>query len=159
MAFLKETLIRRVFVLGVIIKAFDGLVEFIFGILLFYTPALTWLTDVLVRGELIEDPNDFVSRAIEHYLPVITNHSLFLALYVGAHGVIKLFLAGALLKNRLWAYPVAIVAFSAFVAYQVYRYMTALSAYLIVLTMLDIFIIILTWHEWHFLRKHPRPQN
>ena len=38
------------------------------------------------------------------------------------HRVIKILLVGALLKRKLWAYPLAGAVFAAFITYQLYRY-------------------------------------
>ena len=146
---IREITIRHVFVFGVLIKAFDGAVELLLGIALLFAPWLTHLIDAIIRGELAEDPADLLAHFAQQYLPTIAGQGAFLAIYVGAHGLVKLFLAAALLRNKLWAYPVAMVVFGSFAAYQLMHP----SFYMYVLTALDIIVIALTWHEWRFMRR------
>ena len=64
------------------------------------------------------------------------------------HGVVKVGLVIALLRQKLWAYPWALVAFVLFLIYQIYLvivHQTFLMGFLVVL---DIVIIWLVWREW-----------
>ena len=65
--------------------------------------------------------------------------------------MIKVLLVYALLRRKLWAYPVAIGVFAGFSVYQMYRYVIQPSGWLIALTVLDVIVILLTWAEWHRL--------
>ena len=62
--------------------------------------------------------------------------------------MIKLWLIIGLLRDKLWYFPVSMVAFALFVAYQLYRFTFTHSPWLLVLSALDIAIIALTWHEY-----------
>jgi uncharacterized membrane protein len=77
--------------------------------------------------------------------------SLFLALYLLSHGIIKIILVVALLQQKLWAYPWLIVFLSIFIVYQIYRLVLSMSLGLLALTLFDIFIVGLTVIEY---RKH-----
>ena len=107
----------------------------------------------MTQGELSEDPRDFIAS----HLVVIANgmtlstHN-FAIFFLMSHGIIKVLLVIGLLKRVLWAYHLAIVAFTLFVIYQVYRYYLYQSPWMIFLTIVDIAIIVLTWLEYRRLK-------
>jgi uncharacterized membrane protein len=70
--------------------------------------------------------------------------------------LIKVVLVAGLLRERLWAYPVSILALAGFIAYQLYRYSYTQGLGLILLTLLDIIFVGLILHEWRELRRHLR---
>jgi uncharacterized membrane protein len=72
----------------------------------------------------------------------------FVVAYLAVHGVVKIGLAWALLHEKLWAYPTAMIVFTAFGAWQVDRWLSTRSGWLLALTVLDAFVIWLTWLEW-----------
>ena len=151
----EEKNIRRVFTISVLLKAANAVLEIIGGTLLLFTGAVTNLIEYLARGELIEDPSDFLANSIQHYLPYLSEHSqLFAAFYLLSHGIIKIFLAVGLLRRKLWAYPSAIIVFILFILYQIYRYTYTHSIFLILLTIFDLFVVWLTWHEYKVIRAH-----
>lgn len=60
----------------------------------------------LTQGELSEDPGDFVATHLPHTASGLTGNTvLFGAVYLLAHGVVKVALAIAMLLNKIWAYP------------------------------------------------------
>jgi len=116
-------------------------------------PTLLRLVVALTREELTEDPRDVVANYLLQAAQQLSiGAKTFAALYLLAHGVIKLWLVIGLLRERLWYYPVAIALFLAFIAYQLYRYTLEDSALLLAITALDALVIALTWHEWRYLR-------
>ena len=151
----REKIIHKVFVWGVLLKAFDGVVEILSGIALLFTGTLTNIAMVLIQNELIEDPHDFLATNLQHALPAfLANSGWFAALYLLSHGVIKVILVIGLLRDKLWAYPSAIIVFTLFIAYQVYRYIYTHSIFLILLTVLDLVVIWLTWHEYRYFKEY-----
>jgi uncharacterized membrane protein len=146
--------IRRVFQVSILLKGANAVLEIIGGTLLLFTGSITSVLVYLAGQEIIEDPGDFLANTIQHYLPYFSQHSqLFAAFYLLSHGAIKIFLAIGLLRNKLWAYPSAIVVFILFIIYQLYRYTYTHSIFLILLTVFDLFVIVLTWHEYKIVRK------
>lgn len=142
---------------SVLLKGLDGLLEIVGGIALWaVTPRRTahvvrWLT----QDEIAEDPRDFVAN---HLRQATSHFSLagehFMAIYLLGHGVVKIFVVIALLKNKLWAYPVAIFVFGGFVVYQIYRFTLTDSMGLIALTILDLIVIWFIWLEYRAVRSH-----
>ncbi|MBA3528052.1 MAG: DUF2127 domain-containing protein [Propionibacteriaceae bacterium] len=146
----------RVFAVGIIGKGLNGAAELVGGLLLlFVTPdriqnlAASW-----TRGELSEDPHDVIATHLLHTSNGLTGHAvLFGAVYLLAHGVVKVVLVVALLLNRLWAYPWMIVVLLVFIGYQLYRIVLNPTAGLIGLTVFDMVIVALTWREYHQQRR------
>ena len=108
----------------------------------------------ITQNELSEDPRDFIA----HYLiksaqGFSINSQHFASFFLFTHGVVKIFLAIGLLREKYWYFPTAIVVFGLFIVYQLYRFTFTHSLWLLVLTAVDILVIWLTWHEYRYLRK------
>jgi uncharacterized membrane protein len=149
--FRPQTWLDRVFVVGIIGKGLNGMAELLGGLLLlFLTPgqiqhvAVSW-----TRGELSEDPHDFIATHLLHTANGLTGPAvLFGGVYLLAHGLVKVVLVVALLLNKLWAYPWMIAVLLLFIGYQLYRIVLNPTAGLIGLTVFDIVIVALTWREY-----------
>ncbi len=108
----------------------------------------------LTHNELSKDPDDFIAtqlRSAAEHLSV--GGELFGAIYLLSHGVIKVGLVYALLKDKRWAFPWAVGVFAAFAIFQIYRYFVQPSDWLIALTVLDVFVIVLTRLEWQRVKR------
>ncbi len=117
---------------------------------------LRW-TVALTRDELVEDPHDLVANYLLHLAQNLSiGARTFAAIYLLAHGVVKLWVVIGLLRGKLRYYPLAIVVFLAFIAYQFYRYTISGSLLLVLVTALDMLVIALTWHEWRYVRARLR---
>jgi uncharacterized membrane protein len=141
----------RAFLIGMILKLLDGVLEVIGGLLLLtISPAtINSLARALTQHELSEDPHDFLANHLLHYTGSLTGGALrFAAAYLLLHGVVKIVLIAAVLRNYLWAYPVLIVFLLAFIGYQVYRLTFAPSFGLVALTVFDAVVTWLTWREY-----------
>lgn len=151
----QEKNIHRLFIVSLFLKGLNALLEILGGILFLFTGSLTTILSLLIKGELIEDPTDFVANQIQHYIPYLSVHTqLFGAFYLLSHGIIKIFLVINLLRGKLWAYPATITVLILFIVYQVYRLSYSFSGFLVVLTIFDVLIIILTWHEYLLMKKN-----
>lgn len=154
---LQEKYIHLVFEFSLLFKGVFALIEVIGGTAAYFiTPQRSLrVVAAVTQDELAEDPHDFVATHLmlwARHLSISAQH--FTAIYLLSHGVIKLALIVGLLKMKLWVYPTAIVAFGMFIMYQLYRYTSTQSPWLLVLTLVDIVVIGLTWHEYHYLRRH-----
>jgi uncharacterized membrane protein len=96
------------------------------------------------------NPHDFWGRHILEWAHGFTKGAaIFAALYLLSHGLVKLVLVGAILKEHLWAYPGLIIVTIGFVAYQIYHMAAhGLSGGYIFLTLFDLLIIFLTTEEY-----------
>jgi uncharacterized membrane protein len=154
--FKPQNWLDRVFEIGIIGKGLNGAVELLGGLLLlFVTPdRIRELAVSLTRVELSEDPHDFIATHLLHTTNGLTGNAvLFGAVYLLAHGAVKVVLVAALLLNKLWAYPWMIVVLLLFIGYQLYRISLTPTAGLIALTIFDVVILVLTWREFRQQRR------
>jgi uncharacterized membrane protein len=145
------------FKISVTLKGLDGLLEVIGGtVLLFVKPStLDQIARSLTQHELSEDPHDFIARHILHSAGHLTHGgTLFAAVYLLSHGIAKVVLVVALLRDQLWAYPAMIVLLGAFIVYQLYRLSYHATLGLTLLTIFDAFVVWLTWREYQ--SKHSK---
>src|SRR5689334_18028090 len=122
--FKPQNWLDRVFEIGIIGKGLNGAAEIIGGtLLLFSTPAgIHHVLKALTQDELSEDPHDVVATHLLHTGSGLTGNALlFGAIYLLAHGIVKVVLVVALLLNKLWAYPWMIIVLVLFIGYQLYR--------------------------------------
>lgn len=143
--------VHTFFNLSVIIKGIDGALEIIGGALLFFIPPqhIDSVVRALTQHELSEDPKDMLATYLLNNAHNLTKGvTIFAAVYLLWHGLVKAGLVAGLLLKRRWAYPAAIIAFVLFILYQLYRYTHTHSPSLLALTVLDLFVIILTWIEY-----------
>ena len=141
----------RIFEIGIILKGLDGVLETIGGLLLLVvTPAtINSLLSRLTQHELSEDPNDFIASHLLGYAHGLTGTAVtFAALYLLVHGIVKIVLVAALLRNQIWAYPWMIGFLLTFIGYQLYRLVLSPTLGLSALTIFDAAIAWLTWREW-----------
>jgi uncharacterized membrane protein len=147
----------RFFGVGVFLKGLDGVAELIGGLLLLLVdPALIHrFVLALAQPELPAEPKDAVAVHLLHAADTLTGSTAYYAaLYLLAHGAVKVVLVAALLKNKLWAYPWMIAVLLVFIAYQLYQITLTPTAPLAALTIVDALVVILTWHEYGRHRRH-----
>jgi uncharacterized membrane protein len=149
--FKPASLLDRTFEIGIILKGLDGVLETVGGLLLLAVSPST--INRVVRGltehELSEDPHDYIAVHLLRFTHGLTGSAVtFAAVYLLVHGVVKVVLVAALLRNKLWAYPWLIAVLLAFIGYQLYRIAIKPTGGLIALTVFDALITWLTWREW-----------
>ena len=146
-----RTLLDRTFQVSLILKGLDGVLELIGGVLLLLvSPAqLGSVARFLTQHELSEDPHDLIANILVHYAGTLTvSASLFGAVYLLLHGLVKIVLVWAVLKDKLWAYPWMVAFLLVFIAYQCYQLVIGFTIGMALLTAFDIFIVFLTIHEY-----------
>jgi uncharacterized membrane protein len=149
---LREILFRT----SVVLKGLDALFEIAGGIALWViSPSfVVRLTAILTQDEIAEDPRDVVANYLRHAaggLSVSGEH--FMAIYLLSHGIVKMLAVIALLKGKLWGYPLSIVIFGGFVVYQIYRFTLTGGIGLIALTVFDLIVISLIWLEYRAVKS------
>jgi uncharacterized membrane protein len=151
----RHTALDRTFFVSLILKGLDGALELLGGIaLLLVTPAeIAAAARALTRHELREDPHDPVANWIIGYTATLdVSTTLFGAIYLLAHGAVKVFLVIAVLRGRLWAYPWLIGFLVLFIGYQGVELVLHFGWGLLLLTAFDIFIVVLTVREYRLRR-------
>jgi uncharacterized membrane protein len=149
--FKSKDLLDRTFEIGIVLKGLDGLLELVGGaLLLVVSPgAINRIVIALTQHELSEDPQDFVATHLLRVSHGLTGSAVgFAAAYLLLHGIVKVVLVLALLRNKIWAYPWMIVFLVAFIGYQLYRIVLDPTFGLIALTVFDAIIVWLTWREY-----------
>jgi uncharacterized membrane protein len=144
---------------GILLKALNAVWEISSGLLLLlvtHTRAFRTIID-FAREEFIGGDHDdaifrFAAEQLNH-ISVSTRN--FIGIYLLIHGMLNVFLAYNLYRNRLWAYPLAAGVAAIFCTYQIYRLLHTHSLILLCVTIFDIAFIILTMHEYRYqLRTH-----
>jgi uncharacterized membrane protein len=151
-----KDLLDRTFEIGIILKGLDGILETVGGVLLLVvSPAtISRLIVALTQHELSEDPHDLIANYLLRISHDLTGSATaFAAAYLLLHGIAKIALVAALLRNKIWAYPWTIAFLIAFIVYQLYRIVLDPTAGLILLTIFDTFLTWLTWREYRRQRS------
>ena len=147
---------ERLFRVSVMLKGLHAALEIAGGVALLTIGPQVFLRVVaaLTQDELAEDRRDLIAHAIYHAAQNLAlGGKNFVAFYLLSHGIIKILLVGALLKRKLWAYPLAEAVFAAFIAYQLYRYSFTRSIGLIALSVFDAVVLWLIWLEYRAMPK------
>jgi uncharacterized membrane protein len=155
--FIPHDWLDRVFEIGIIGKGLNGTAELIGGLLLLLASPdrIRHFAVLLTQGELSEDPHDLIATRLLHSANGLTGGAVrFGAIYLLAHGAVKVALVIALLLDKLWAYPWMIGFLSLFIGYQLYRIVLHPSAGLIALTIFDALVLGLTAREYRRQRQH-----
>lgn len=150
-----RTALGRAFLVTLILKGVDGALELVAGVaLLLVSPAqLEAVARSLTRHELREDPHDPIANALVHYATTLNvSATTFGAIYLLAHGIVKVVLVFAVLRDKLWAYPWLIGFLVVFIGYQVYELFVHASWGLAALTAFDIVMVLLTVQEYRVQR-------
>jgi len=146
-----QGLLDRTFEISIILKGLDGLLELIGGVLLLVVSPTTisLLIARVTQHELSRDPDDFIATHLLRFGNGLTGSAVrFAAAYLLVHGIVKVVLVLALLRNKLWAYPWLIITLVVFIGYQLYRIALEPTVGLVALTIFDAFVVWLTWREW-----------
>jgi uncharacterized membrane protein len=156
----RERLLHWLFEASLAIKGLLTSAEALAGLGLLLTPNplvarfVYWIT----HFQIAEHPTDTLAtwtlRAMQSF-PVPTQH--FYALYLLAHGGVKLTMVILLWRKVVWAYPAAMVVLAGFVAYQLYEFVHAGSPFLLMLAIFDLVMIGLVWQEGRALRGRAQP--
>ncbi|MFD7307125.1 DUF2127 domain-containing protein [Promicromonospora sp. NPDC059942] len=152
----RRLLVETAFVLGVLVKGLDGLVELAAGtaLLVLHQDRILALTRAAVAEELREDPHDLVAHLLLNEAAGL-DHGAALAggLFLLLHGVVKVAIVAALLAGSRRVYPWAVGALSVLLAVQLVQLVLSPGVGVVALVLLDALILALTWHEWRIGRS------
>lgn len=155
--FKPQNLFDKIFEYGILIKGIDGLIEALTAVaLIFLSPhRLQGLVVLATHRQLATDPDDFISNFLIHMSHNFTNSArLFFIIYLAIHAAIKLVSVFGLLRNKMWAYPFALISLSLLTLYQVYDIIFgAGSIVIILLTVFDLAILGLIWREYQKVKQ------
>ena len=148
----------RLFRLALLVKAVDGAAELVGALVLLAVPgaALASLVKEVVGRDLLGPPDGSLARHFEAgTAEFVSGNRTFAVVYLGLHGVVKLALVAALLREWRPAFPVAVVVLGVFVVYELYRATQTGSVLLPFLAALDVAIIVLIIREYRLLSSRP----
>ncbi len=148
---------HALFEFGIVLKGVNGIWESAAGLTILFIGKNTFsrLFLHLTRGELLEDPNDRLINFLAQRLHNLSSNTIiFAAIYILAHGLLNIFLALQLYRQKLWAYLVTIGFMIIFMLYQIYRISYSHSLALTLITIWDILFMIITWHEYKYRKRH-----
>src|SRR4051812_18626260 len=94
------------FRVSVILKGVDGALEIVGGLLLLLVSPATIQSIVrsLTQHELSEDPHDFIASHLLRSARDLSHSTvLFAAVYLLSHGIAKVVLVIAVLRDQIWA--------------------------------------------------------
>jgi hypothetical protein len=102
-----------VFRYSLILKAVHSAIELIAGVMLHVTSSdsILRVARALTRHELLEHPDDLVAKTLLRAAESFSiDQKTTATVYLLSHGVVEFFLVVMILRNRIWAYPVYMVA-------------------------------------------------
>jgi uncharacterized membrane protein len=141
--------------MGLVLKLIDGCLELASAVVVWLVPPA--VVDSIARfftaDELVKDPDDVIANYVVELAHSFSSMGTraFVALYLLAHGIVKVALVTALFRRRRWAYPALLISLSLFILYQAYRLVRHLSVGLALLTAFDVVIVWLVWRAYRRL--------
>ncbi|MGH9746809.1 MAG: DUF2127 domain-containing protein [Candidatus Acidiferrales bacterium] len=148
---LRSSLLDKTFHAGITIKGFDGILECIGGVLIWFIKptSLNGIVRFAAMHDLPGKYDEMLVAQLLHTTEMLANGGkTFASVYLITHGLSKVVLVAALWMNKLWAYPLTMFVFAVFCVYQMHRYTRTHSIFLVLLTIFDLFLIYLTWREY-----------
>lgn len=147
----RERDFRRLFDVALVIKAIDGIIEVVGGVLVVaIRPAfITGLIASLNAEELAREPNGLTAKAVHLVASSLAAGGHWLiGLYLVLHGIIKVLLVLGIFAGKRIAYPLFMGALLVFGIYEIYRGTARHEIFLQALAALDFAILVLTVHEY-----------
>src|ERR1700733_13691383 len=95
----EEKRIHLLFLIAVILKGLDGLLEIARGVGLIFTDEFSDVVFFLTRDAIIDDPNNYFATHLRAFASM--SHEAFFigGLYLVAHGAVKVFISATPWKN------------------------------------------------------------
>ena len=147
----EERVFHDGFLIGIWFKAAVGALQLVAGIAVLavsQTSLAAWVAR-WTTPELIEEPHSHIAAWVNSGVADLgTGSRTYVTIYLISHGVIKLALIWAMLRRKMWAYPLSMWVIGGFIAYQLYRLASTHSMALVVLSVLDAVVVYLIWHEY-----------
>jgi uncharacterized membrane protein len=146
---------RLAFWTSLLFKTLDGTLEIVGGIWLSLVASnrLSHWAAFLTKHDLDGDADDVIVRSLVHVLPPMSHagsHEFAIVFLIG-HGLVKLCVVAALVRQIRGGYWAACGIFGVFVVYQLYRFTLTHSLGLLALTATDLLVIWVLWLDYRRL--------
>src|SRR3569833_2211121 len=145
-------ILHRAYLAAIAIKGFDGAVETLIGLAIWIAGTQRIYATILrlTAPELEDDRRHALVHAIRHGASGLAETStVFIVSYLLIHGILKLGIVVALLRNRhRWIYPLACVILGGFVIFMGYHLIERWSNWLLGFALFDLLTIALVVNEW-----------
>lgn len=150
---IKQRFWHALFEASVLIKAINGAWETIsgFAILFLSKGALDKVFEAVTGKVNSNSSHDKIMNTLTLGMQHLSEGTKnFAGVYILAHGLINIFLAYNLYKERMWAFGVSLAFFSISIFYLFYKLILKPSPFLFALIIFDIIFNYLTWHEYKY---------
>ena len=155
----RPALLHLAYLIAIIIKGFDGLIETVAGTLIaiYGSHQVYELAVWLTAPEIARHPESHTVHAIRHGAYGIAHSShRFAVVYLLAHGILKLGLVINLLIEHLWIFPVSIAVLLGFISFMAAKLAAHWSPWLFAFAIFDLLTVALIANEWR-VRAAQRP--
>jgi len=154
---------QGLFKAGIWLKGINGGLELIGGILLATLPSSVFTRTILflTQHDVGDGTKDWVYRELSRAVSTLAGQSTFAVFYLLSHGLVKVFLAGALLRGIGWAYPTALGVFGLLAGYEVYRFVAHPAVMMGLIIAIEVAVIVLIWSHWRAEsgKRNPRARH
>ncbi len=150
-----EKTIYELFKLSIWIKILGSLGEMVGGFASAFIPSAFVLHAALYFSQgTTDDADDFIAHELIRVAHSFsTSNHLLIGVYFFMRGLVQLLLAIALLRNKIWAYPLLLLVLFFLVVTQIYAIYFSHSIITVGITIIDIVTIYLVGHEYAIVRK------
>ena len=148
----KERGLLWFFDLSLVLKAINGALEVVGGLLVLAVPPtfIIKVVEFVTAGELDNDPDDVIANSLRDAAHSFAVHAHYLiAIYLILHGTVKALLVLGIFAGKKIAYPLLVLALALFGAYEAYLGLVRHETLLGVLAVFDCMLIVLTLYEYH----------
>ena len=142
----------KLYFVSVACKDLNGFVELVAGIWLLLNPHSLHALLQFLFGHAVQHPGHFMQFIAEHITHIDASLAaggiIVVALFSLSHGIVKLTMVYALLKELLWAYPYALAVLTSFWFYQIYLFIKHPTIWMFLFCALDVVVLFMVYGEW-----------
>lgn len=139
------------FLLGMVVKALDGLLELLgaLGLMAVSTDQIESWVWRLTANSMGDDTRGHVARMLRHGAAHFNGDAKhFATTYLLIEGIVKLLLVAGLLRGIRWSYPLGLALLALFCVYQGIHLLHAFSWFLVVLAIMNLIVMVFIAIEW-----------
>jgi uncharacterized membrane protein len=147
----RSSVAHRAFLAAIAVKGLDGALELALGAIVAIV-GVQRLYSILISitaPEIASDPDNHTVQFVRHSANGLAHAStLFVIVYLFAHGALKLGIAINLMRDKSWIFPIATAVLAGFILFMGYRLTLHWSTWLFALASFDVMTLGLVLNEW-----------